>query len=190
MKFKSSRRDERVAFTLVEIMIVVVLIGILTVMLLPEMKGTYEDALLRSTCRELVDAFKLAYSRSVSFNQAHRVRFDAGTGRYVVERRVVDRSGESFAPLQDVPGSEGSLDKRITIAIHKAGAPSVVEAGPPAATAAPDESPVLPATDVTFYPDGTADGSEVLLQDRQGYRLALRINPTTAGVRIVELARE
>src|SRR5262249_50314579 len=40
------------AFTLVEMMVVVVLIAILTAMIIPEMKGTYEDAFLRSTSRE------------------------------------------------------------------------------------------------------------------------------------------
>src|SRR6516162_8771785 len=44
-------------FTLVELMVVIVLIGILSAMILPNMKGTYGDALLRSTSRELVNAF-------------------------------------------------------------------------------------------------------------------------------------
>ena len=43
---------------------------------------------------------------------------------------------------------------------------------------------------IFFYPDGTADASEIVLRDRDGFRLALRINPVTARVRIIELARE
>ena len=43
---------------------------------------------------------------------------------------------------------------------------------------------------IVFYPDGTADAREIRLEDRQGFRLALRINPTTARVRIVELERK
>jgi prepilin-type N-terminal cleavage/methylation domain-containing protein len=41
------------AFTLIELMVVIVLIGIMTAMIIPEMKGTFEEALLRSTAREL-----------------------------------------------------------------------------------------------------------------------------------------
>src|SRR5258708_4825192 len=37
------------AFTLVELMVVMVLIAIMAAMIVPEMKGTYEDALLRSS---------------------------------------------------------------------------------------------------------------------------------------------
>ena len=33
-----------------------------------------------------------------------------------------------------------------------------------------------------FYPDGTADAREIQLEDRDGFRLVLRINPTTARV--------
>jgi type II secretion system protein H len=188
MKLKRSSGDDREAFTLVEIMVVVVLIGIMTALIVPEMKGTYEDAVLRSTGRELVDAFKLAYSRTVSLNQLHRVRLDTEAGRFIVEKRVLDRSGETFVPLPDVPGSEGTLDKRITVAIRKAGSMTAEEAGPP--SGASEESPAPPSTDITFYPDGTAEAGEILLRDKQGYRLALRINPTTARVRVVELAHE
>ena len=40
------------AFTLIELMVVIVIIGIMTAMMIPEMKGTFQDALLRSTSRE------------------------------------------------------------------------------------------------------------------------------------------
>src|SRR5436190_209940 len=69
----------RRGFTLIELMVVVVLIGIVTAVIIPEMKGTYEDALLRSTSRELVNTFKLAYSRAVTLNQIHRVRLKKGS---------------------------------------------------------------------------------------------------------------
>ena len=43
---------------------------------------------------------------------------------------------------------------------------------------------------ITFYADGTADAQEIRLRDREGFQLALRINPITARVRITELERE
>jgi len=76
------------AFTLIELMVVVVLIGIMTALIVPEMKGTYEEALLRSSSRELVNVLSLASSRAVSINQLHRVRLDSHSGRYLVERRA------------------------------------------------------------------------------------------------------
>ena len=40
---------DRSAFTLIELMLVCLLIAILTAIIIPEMKGTYQDALLRSS---------------------------------------------------------------------------------------------------------------------------------------------
>ena len=180
------------AFTLIELMVVIVLIGIMTAMILPEMKGTYEDALLRSTGRELVSVCGLASSHAVSVNQAHRLHFDPKTGHYSIERGTSDHRTESRSvSAREVPGGEGELDTRIAIEIYKSG---------DAATDVPEQdSAPVPSSHaqagrqddgITFYPDGTADASEIVLRDRDGFRLALRINPVTARVRIIELARE
>jgi len=45
--------------------------------------------------------------------------------------------------------------------------------------------PSIPSEEsVTFYPDGTAEDRQVELTDRDGFRLALRINPITSRVQI------
>jgi prepilin-type N-terminal cleavage/methylation domain-containing protein len=180
------------AFTLIELMVVIVLIGVMAAMILPEMKGSYEDALLRSTSRELVSVCGLAASHAVSVNQAHRLWFDRKTGHYSIERIVSDRGpdGRSVA-AREVPGGDGELDSRVAIEIHVSsgdGTEGAQRGSPPdqggsARTERRDDS-------ITFYPDGTADSSEILLRDRDGFRLALRINPVTARVRVIELARE
>jgi len=131
------------AFTLIELMVVLALIGIMTAVLIPEMRGSYEDALLRSTSRELINVCHLTYSRAVSLNQVHRLQLDEHTGKYFVEKRVreTDQGGD-FVRVQDVSGLEGELDKRITIQIRQPGeepspspspdgsAPETVEPGP------------------------------------------------------------
>jgi type II secretion system protein H len=204
MKPRPSKRVPAAGFTLIEITVVVVLVGILSALIIPEMRGTYEDALLRSTSRQLMDAFQLAYSRAVSFNQPHRVRLDAKTHRYVVEKRIWEDGREDFLPLRDVPGCEGSLDARIAIQMRTAPegfsgpAPDASSSEPDqsriadresstTANTAPNAGQPAPVVDgFAFYPDGTAEAGEVMLQDRQGFRLLLRISPITAQVRIVE----
>jgi type II secretion system protein H len=179
-------------FTLLELMVVIVLIGIITALILPEMRGTYQDALLRSTGRELVNAFNIANSRAVSLNQAHRLNIDQRTGRYVLEMRVrEDEHGGEFVPVQDVPGAQGELDTRITVSFRQPG-----EAAPEEESEAEPSSAGLDAArntregTILFYPDGTSDAREILLQDEQGFRLALKINPVTSRVHLVELGRE
>jgi type II secretory pathway pseudopilin PulG len=171
-------------------MVVIALIGILSAMIIPEMKGTYGDALLRSTGRDLVSVFNLASSRAISLGQAHRVRLDVRAGRYSVERRLRERGSQSeFIAAKELPGGEGPLDGRIAIEVRKPAEPaeepweSGPEPGPEAAAAG--RSP-----DIEFYPDGTAQAAEVLLRDRDGFRLCLRVSPVTAGVKLIDLGRE
>lgn len=187
------RRDAgKPGFTLIELMVVIVLIGIMAAVIVPEMRGTYEDALLRSTSRRLVDVFHLAYSRAVSLNQLHRVRFDKITGRYFIERAVqTGENGGGFARARDIPDGEGELDPRISMEIRKQdeALPTATDQG--TSPSSEDDRRVRNTEDhFAFYSDGTADAGEVLLRDRDGFRLALRINPVTARVQIVELERQ
>lgn len=185
MRGRASNASFADAFTLIELMIVVALIAIMSAMIIPEMKGTYEEALLRSTSRDLISAANLATSRAISFNQPYRLRLDRINSEYHVEKRVHDRGREAFAPLRDLPGSDGKLDSRITIEI------APLEEVPAEAVAAPLHPEAATSDEaITFFPDGTADAKEVRLHDRQGFRLALRINPTTSRVRVIELARQ
>ena len=177
--------EKKSAFTLIELVIVIVLIGIAAAVIIPEMKGGYQDALLRSTSRELVNVFSIASSRAVSLNQLHRVHIDPGTGRYVIERRTRETvNGDEFKPLDDVSEAEGTLDKRISVRIHN------TDDSPDASSTGETSQPRPDVDAISFYSDGTADAAELLLRDRDGYRMALRINPITAHIKILELGRE
>ena len=171
-------------------MVVIAIIGIMTAMMIPEMKGTFQDALLRSTSRELISVFDLAYSRAVSLNQLRRVRVDEKTGRYLVEKQVIENGQENFVPADDVPGGKGELDSRIKIEFHPPGELSADANSEPANSKPAALENLSSGTAISFYPDGTADGGDILLRDREGFRLLLQINPVTARVHVVEMERE
>ena len=177
------------AFTLMELMVVMVLISILTAMIIPEMKGAYEDALLRSTGRALVSTFELASSRAVSLNQSHRVQLDEHSGRYLITRKTRVGGREDYVPLKDVAGGAGQLDDRIAVEIRHPGEMAAAGAvGEPAAGGV-SQAPAEPGS-ISFYADGTADAAEITLRDRAGFQLVLQLNPVTARVHLIEPARE
>jgi type II secretion system protein H len=182
--------DLRSGFTLVELMVVLVLIAIMTAMIIPEMKGTYQSALLRTTGRTLVATCNLAYSQSVTLNQPHHLRLDTRAGRFWIERPAQPDSGETgLVPVRDLPGAEGKLDPSILIEIRKSR--DTMDDGLPATFRDEEEPPPQAWGEfITFYPDGTAQPAEITLRDREGFGIALRINPITSRIRIAKLDRK
>jgi type II secretion system protein H len=184
-RLKSFKERSQSAFTLIELVIVIVIVGIAAAVIIPEMKGGYQDALLRSASRDLVNVFSIASSRAVSLNQLHRVRIEASTGRYVIEKRTRESvQGDEYKALDDVSEAQGTVDKRITVRVHN------VDDSLAAAPASEINQTRPDIDSISFYSDGTADAAELLLRDRQGYRMALRVNAVTAHVKILDLERE
>ena len=186
------RQKRQRAFTLVELMVVCVLLVILTAVILPEMRGSFQDSLLRATGRKLMDSFDLAYSHAVSRDEVDRVLLDDRDGKYVIEQRVETHGQQDFKALTDIPGAEGTLDNRITFEVKNTLEESTNQTMETVSddTATHDQSTPEVDNSISFYPDGTADDREVVLRDQQGFGLALRVNPITARVKIVELPRK
>ena len=190
------------AFTLIELMVVLALIGILSAVLLPEMRGSLEEVQLRSNARKLAEACDVAFSRSVATGRILHLDWDPTRGSFHVIQDPEDspsRRGSSSGPrsegLIDFPGASGTIDPRITVNLQRltsASAEGSRDEGRGRGTAlrAPSQPGAgAPATSIEFRPDGTADASEFVLQDRAGFRLSLRLNPVTSRLRIMELPR-
>jgi type II secretion system protein H len=171
-------RSFQSAFTLVELMVVITVIAIVTGVMVLEMGGSYEDALLRANARKLIAVCDNASNRAISAHQPQVLKIEAISGKFAVRAKVPE------ADAAEAEVTEGELDKRIVLSIRQPERDSEVEA----------EEAELPeagkSDTIVFYPDGTADAREFLLRDRAGVELLLRINPTTSRVRIIEMAAQ
>lgn len=161
-------------FTLVELLIVLSLIGILTGLVVAEMRGTHEEALLRAAGRKLNGMLGWSASQAVTTGLAHTVAIDPAGHRYAI-RAAAAAPGETARVVE-----EGRLDERIQISVRElemAAEPDAEEA------AAENPEPSAASGEIQFHADGTADAREITLKDRMGVSIALRINPITGRAR-------
>jgi type II secretion system protein H len=176
------RATSQRGFTLVELMIVVVIVGITSAVMFAEMRGTFEDTLLRATARKLIDACDAASNRAISTHRTHLLKIDTTGGRFTVQPRGATEPDETGI---DLAGAAGELDTRIKLAIREPEAELEEEAPVVEERESKARSEVI-----SFFADGTCDAREFLLRDREGVEMALRLNPITSHVRIMEVARK
>lgn len=181
-------------FTLVELLVVIVLIAMVSAVIVPEMKGMLEGELLHATSRKLTRALGVAYRQSVTSQLPHRLRIDVAQGRFLIERRAtLEESETGFVPLENVSDAQGRFDQRIRVVIADAEAVADESKAEGAEPPSPDEQSEgrAPQTDaILFKPDGTTEKREIRLRDRQGFGVALRLNPITSRVKLVTLDHE
>jgi type II secretion system protein H len=184
-------------FTILELMIVLVLLGVLAAMILPAFNRSYRDAVLRSDARKLAAAMSLAYSQSVTLGRVHRLCVAGAERRWWLELQE-DGRDRAFVPALGVPGGAGELDGAVQATVREpleSGRKSRAAGGETeerrelstaAAERGREEEPAV----IAFRPDGTAEAREVLLEDGDGFALAVRVHPSTSRVRVVEIDRE
>src|SRR2546423_6043572 len=94
-------------FTLVELMVVITIIAIVSSVMVMEMGGTFEDALLRTNARKLIDVCDSASNRAIAVGHAQILQIDTKTGKFVVHAKAQDLEE------RDETVTEGELDIRV-----------------------------------------------------------------------------
>lgn len=180
------RHQSNRGFTLVELLVVLALISIVTGVMVAEMRGTYQDSLLRASARKLLAELNLANTRSISMHEPHAVRIQAADHRFAVVTRAIGEEARA-AGRREIIVDEGRWDARIAVEIRDP-ARTREEAEEDAEEATERKNAGSRAESIRFFPDGTADRKEIVLRDQTGVELRLRVNPITGRVRLAEEA--
>ena len=174
--------------TLIELMVVIIVISIVSAVMIPQFRGTFDSALLGATSRELISALNLASSQAITVNRPHRLCVDVREGRYWLEVLAEDGSGQSrYQPVPrldigaQIGEDRGVLDERIRVEVEdlRLDPQQLAALGPRPPTAAREGGAVEL---IYFRPDGTADGRRIVLRDRAGFGLEILILPSTSRI--------
>jgi type II secretion system protein H len=168
-------------FTLVELMVVIVIIGITSAVIVSEMGGSFEAELLHSTAHKIIDACDAASHRAIAVHQPQLLRIDPTSGHFAIAPKNPELEQEDTGI--DMAGAFGELDTRIALAIRE---PKTDDEESDEPTTGEQREQSAQAGVITFFPDGTADAREFFLRDRAGVEMVLRINPITGRVRILD----
>lgn len=157
-------------FTLIEMLIVLVLVGLMAGSVVVSLEGRQELYSLRASGKELAAALSYAARQARLLGRPHRLVIDS-EGRYAVERLAADGSG-NYEVVEGLAGTARALGKGVKVAIEpgSAGMGAIEQAG---------------SRFLAFTPDGRGfEGELVVRRDKETLRI--RVSGATGQVHILE----
>ncbi len=145
-------------FTLIELTIIIVILGVMLSLIIPRL-GEIGEANLKRSARHLTGMIRFLRDESQATKAVYRLRFDVQAGRYWAEVMTVtsDKTVE-FMKYSSAMGSEGSLSGQTTFR-------DVKVAGHP-------DDPYI-----QFTPDGWVENALIHLRDGDEKDFTLIVNP-------------
>lgn len=171
----------RAAFTLFEVMVVVVIIAVLASLSMPRMKGSFQNARIKAGVRDVAGFLRFVRNTAVLREKPCEIRFDLEKNTYWLVR--LDANG---APLDENKLKERKAAKELKIGEDAAGTrvlPKDVHFAMIYSGASPTEdNKKLPR--IIYYADGSATPATVVIQDLQKRAFNIELYQTTGVSRV------
>ncbi len=147
---------ESAGFSLFELIVVLMLLGLASAVLLPSFSGGLDSLQLEATGRDLVTRMKQARTSAISNQRVFRILLDPGDGSqkpaYVLANDYQEELRRFDLPddvsFQQEPGEETMI--------------------------------------VSFYPTGRSSGGELLLRNKRGRQIHIVVDPVTGFARVLK----
>lgn len=163
------RRLARAGFTLIEIMVVVIILGIIAGVMIPNLGGSIDSTRLETASGRIAELLDYCYNAAVATGRVHGVIFSPDGRQYKV---VVETPPDAENPESDQP------------TLEPVKLPGMIESPLPdgikLAEAAAFEEDLLTTEEgevrVLFFPDGTTEFANLTLSDDKGAKRVVKLN--------------
>jgi type II secretion system protein H len=151
----------RAAFTLLELVLVLLVITIAVGIAAPSLRGWSRGSKMRDTADQLVTLARLARTQAASTAQLHRLTLDARNNRAVVQIQ----DGEQFNDMTEGEGGVYNFPEGVTVALTD------LQGGP--------------REFIEFQPNGRIQTSRFRVTMEDGYETVIECATPTEGFRVL-----
>ena len=170
-------------FTLVEIILVVVIIGIASAVAVPTFANSFKGAKLRSSVRTVLSMHRQAQSKAVLGQQYVSLLFDLRKGTVeMVEQSRTDEMKDAFFETLDAAAPAADSGAAPSGGVSSAVVRKLEDSV--AFTAFSGGRDIDDIHYVTYYPNGMCDGWTVHLADGDSRKKSVRIDPVTSKAKV------
>ncbi|MBL7131937.1 MAG: prepilin-type N-terminal cleavage/methylation domain-containing protein [Candidatus Omnitrophica bacterium] len=158
------RLHQNNSFSLVELLLVVVILGILIGLSTPLFRKTYSNFQLADSAKNLVSLMRFAQTSSIVERLRYRIVFDSGKSKYWLSKESDLSQPAVFSKIQGKFGRTVAIPKDINIEFAN--------------------------DNITFYPDGTVDEVNIDFSNRDNKVYTVTTEGQTGYVKLLEYKAE
>ena len=162
-KSRQSPSGNQSGFTLLEIIIVMLIVGMMAVLIAPAVRSGIDSIRFRTSIRQLVSTLRYSRSKAISTKENVVVEIDFAKGSYrILGIKLPDEEDEKRSPTGALPDGAFFTEWETTYVSENDGVQAI-----------------------TFYPKGNATGGTLRIEDRHGKPLEILINRITGRVKAI-----